>query len=240
MKIFLLTPLFFIGTLSAQEAEEKPTVSSEEAIRQSSLALGYQEGIRTSRKQMRTEDINTDAYLEGFLRGLKGQKISLSPEEIRDAMTLLQAKITAREIDTAEANLQAAKEFLQAKESKEGIIKNDSGLLYRVVKAGEGEPFGEEGLFGKEILVNYRGTLPDGTEFATSGELTPAIIQLDDVITGFREALLKMRKGDKWVAFVPSELAYGDQRRSSEIGPNQLLIFEIELVEVRAIPLPTE
>lgn len=240
MKSLLLIPLLFISMLSARETEKKPTVSPEEAIRQSSLALGYQEGIRTSQKQMRTEDIDTDAYLEGFMLGLKGQKISLSPEEIREAMTRLQAKVTAREIETAEANLQAAKEFLQANKSQKGIIKNDSGLQYRVVKAGEGEPFGEDGLVGKEILVNFRGTLPDGTEFATSGELTPAIIQLDDVITGFREALLKMRKGDQWVAFVPSELAYGDQRRSSEIGPNQLLIFEIELVEVREVPSPTE
>jgi FKBP-type peptidyl-prolyl cis-trans isomerase len=242
MKKLLLSPLLIIGTLLAQEKEEEEAtiLSPEEYTRHSSLALGYQEGIRTAQQQMRHEDFNPDAYLEGFLLGLKGEKLSLSPEEVRDAMTALQAKLTEREAQTAITNSEAAQKFLSANESQKGVIKLESGMQYRVVKEGEGEVFGEGGLVGKEILVNFRGTLPDGTEFSASGEFNPTQIQLDEVITGFREALGMMKKGDHWVVFVPAELAYGDQRRSSEIGPNQLLIFEIELVDVRESEEPAE
>jgi len=99
--------------------------------------------------------------------------------------------------------------------------------------SSEGEVYGISGLAKKDIFVNFRGTLPDGTEFAKSNSSAPTKINLDEVVSGFRSALSMMRKGDKWVTFIPANLAYGDQRRSSSIGPNQLLIFEIELVDVR-------
>lgn len=243
MKILLFTPLIFLSHLLAQETkseEEAPTITPEESIRQSSLALGYQEGVRTAQQQMLPEDFNPEAYLEGFLAGLKGEKIPLSPEQIREAKVRLQETLTAREAETAKANLEASKAFLAKNETQKGIIKLDSGLQYRVVNEGEGEVYGEEGLIGKEIFANHRGTLPDGTVFAASDEFTPSQVHLEEVISGFREALSLMRKGDRWVVFIPSEMAYGDQRRSSTIGPNQLLIFEIELVDVREPTPPSE
>ena len=236
MKFLLFTPLILLSNLLAQDSEPEkpaPTISPEESIRQSSLALGYQEGIRTAQQQMLPEDFNPEAYLEGFLTGLRGEKISLTPEQIREAKARLQETLTAREAETAKANLKASKEFLAANKNQKGVVKLDSSLQYRVVKDGEGEVYGEEGLIGKEIFANYRGTLPDGTVFSASDEFTPSQVHLDEVISGFREALSLMKKGDRWVVFIPSEMAYGDQRRSSAIGPNQLLIFEIELADVR-------
>lgn len=241
MKEFLISPLLFLSPLLAQEDKKTPTtISPEESTRRSSLVLGHQEGVRTAQQQIEVQDIETEAYLEGFLLGLKAQPLTLSSAEIREAMTRLQEKLTERDLRAAEANLQGAKEFLAENEKQEDVLKSDSGLQYRVLKPGVGEPFGEAGLSGKEIYVNYQGTLPDGTAFSTSDKTAPTQIQLDDLISGFRESLVMMKKGEHRMVYIPPEFAYGDQRRSNQIGPNQLLIFEIELVDVRDPPPPPE
>lgn len=236
MKKFLFPPILLINSLLAQETtkiKEQAKVSLEESTRHSSLSLGYQEGIRTARQQLQSEDLNKDAYLEGFLRGLAGEKLDLTAEEVKQSMIRLQEKLSERDLQTAQKNLAASNKFLAANKSQKGVNTAEAGFQYRVVNEGEGEPYGKSGLAGKDIFLNFRGTLPDGTEFAKSNPSAPAKINLDEVVAGFRSALTLMRKGDKWVTFIPANLAYGDQRRSSHIGPNQLLIFEIELVDVR-------
>ena len=237
MRTLLFTPLLFSVSLLAQETDESAKeLTPAEATRKSSLVIGHQNGIRAAQSQMLTEDFDKAAFLEGFLMGLERKKLPFSPEEAREAMGQLQDKLTAREAVTAKKNLEAAKKFFEANREQKGVLETESGLQYRIVTPGEGEALGEKGLIGKEILAHYRGTLPDGTEFVSSGELNPALLVLDEIIAGFREALTLMKPKSKVVVFVPSDLAYGDQRRSSEIGPNQMLIFEIELVEIREAP----
>jgi len=241
MRTLLLIPLLFSVSLLAQETEEPaPQLDPAEAMRRSSLILGHQDGIRAAQSQMRTEDFDKAAFLKGFLMGLERKKLPFSPEEVREVMGQLQTKLTARETALAEENLKAETDFFEANRQQKGVIETESGLQYRFAEAGEGEPFGAEALAGKEILAHYRGTLPDGTEFVSSGETNPSLIVLDEVIAGFREALALMKPKSKIVIFVPSKLAYGDQRRSSEIGPNQMLIFQIELIEVRDPPATEE
>lgn len=237
MRKFFLLPCLLILSLRAQEPAadaEEAAPPAAELTRRASLSLGYQDGIQAAQKQMEVGDFDQSAFLEGFLLGLKREQLPLTPEEIREAMTALQAKLTAREAETAKKNLEESEIFLAINKSKEGVIVSESGLQYRILAPGEGEPLGEEGLQGRDLLVHFRGTLPDGTEFASSGEINPAKIMLDEIITGFREALSKMPLKAKWSICVPSELAYGDQRRSSKIGPNQVLLFEIEFVEALA------
>jgi FKBP-type peptidyl-prolyl cis-trans isomerase len=84
-------------------------------------------------------------------------------------------------------------------------------------------------------MVNYKGTLIDGTEFDASpvGQPVPMTLQ---VVPGFQEALKSMPVGAKWKLYLPSELAYGAERRSGDIGPNSVLIFELELVKLEKAP----
>ncbi|MDA7931918.1 FKBP-type peptidyl-prolyl cis-trans isomerase [Akkermansiaceae bacterium] len=89
---------------------------------------------------------------------------------------------------------------------------------------------------GDQAEVHYLGTLASGKEFEASEGEKPSLLSLDEVIAGFREAVTMMPVGARWKIFVPSDLAYGEVRRSDLIGPNQLLIFEIELVAMK----PTE
>lgn len=117
-----------------------------------------------------------------------------------------------------------------ADEAEPAMITTDSGLQYQVLREGSGE----SPVSGQQVVVHYRGTLPDGTQFDSSydrGE--PAEFDVDGLIAGFSEALKLMRPGGHVRAHVPSELGYGEQGAGGLIGPHQDLVFEIELLEVR-------
>ncbi|HEY0676377.1 MAG TPA: FKBP-type peptidyl-prolyl cis-trans isomerase, partial [Immundisolibacter sp.] len=105
------------------------------------------------------------------------------------------------------------------------------GLLYEVLTAGSGaKPKATD-----TVKVNYKGTLPDGTEFDSSykrGE--PVSFQVNQIIPGWQEALVMMPKGAKWKVVLPPELGYGAQGAGRAIGPNQTLVFEIELLDIAA------
>ncbi|OQX32440.1 MAG: hypothetical protein B0D84_06235, partial [Candidatus Sedimenticola endophacoides] len=97
------------------------------------------------------------------------------------------------------------------------------------LKEGSGEAPGPE----ETVTVHYRGTLIDGTEFDSSyGRGEPTSFPLDAVVPGFREAITRMRPGARWQVFMPSELAYGAEGAGASIGPNETLIFEIELISI--------
>ena len=100
----------------------------------------------------------------------------------------------------------------------------------KYVAPKEGEPPAD-----KQFLVNYKGTLIDGTEFDASPEGQPVPMTLQ-VVEGFKEALTTMPVGAKWKLFMPSDLAYGEERRSADIGPNSVLIFELELTKIEDAP----
>ncbi|QEF97541.1 Peptidyl-prolyl cis-trans isomerase Mip precursor [Stieleria maiorica] len=129
--------------------------------------------------------------------------------------------------DAAAANLEAAEKFLSENQSKEGITTTESGLQYEVLEEGEGESPSDE----SRVNVYYKGTLIDGTVFDQSGD-TPAQFGVNQVIAGWTEALKLMKPGAKWKLYIPPKLAYGESGSGDKIGPNALLIFEVELVSV--------
>ena len=126
----------------------------------------------------------------------------------------------------ARANLQKAQAFLALNKKKKGIITTKSGLQYQVIRVGKGaKPKASD-----TVVVNYRGTLLNGQEFDKSSRPVP--IQLAGVIPGWREVVMLMRKGGKVKVFIPPNLGYGP-RGSRSIGPNSLLIFDIELIDFK-------
>ncbi|MEM9251586.1 MAG: FKBP-type peptidyl-prolyl cis-trans isomerase [Planctomycetota bacterium] len=125
-------------------------------------------------------------------------------------------------------NTQAGQQFLAENREKEGVEVSDSGLQYTIEAEGEGEA----PAMGDTVVVQYRGTLVDGTEFDSSyarGE--PATFRLGGVIQGWNEGLQLIKPGGKIKLFVPPGLAYGPQG-SGQIPPNATLVFEVELLEV--------
>ena len=81
--------------------------------------------------------------------------------------------------------------------------------------------------------MNYKGSLIDGTIFDSSKKGEPLNLELGEIIRGWQEALKLMKEGAKWEIILPPELAYGKRGFAPKIGPNQTLIFEIELLEVK-------
>lgn len=229
------------ATEEAAPAAEEPAaepLSDEERVKRVSLGLGFQSGMQLAQANLESEDLNPDVFLEGFMTALKGEELSYDDEQIRQAFTDLQNVLTEREAKQGEAAKKAGEEFLAENAKKEGVTTTESGLQYQVLQKGSGEKAEVKEGENKIYMVHYKGTLPDGTEFDASDGETPVPFPVQGVIPGFSEALKMMDKGAKWKLFIPSDLAYGEQRRSPEIGPNQVLVFELEVVDIQDAPAP--
>jgi FKBP-type peptidyl-prolyl cis-trans isomerase len=230
---------------AAPEAETAPVApapaNAAESKNDASYALGYRTGgsfgQEFGRFGVKLDDLEMETFIQGFKAAVQGDKPELEEARLQAAMTALGEMLQQREKDAAAANLEAGKKFLAENGKREGVKTLESGLQYEVLaKGGESKYVApKEGQPGKEFMVNYKGTLIDGTEFDASPEGSPVAMTLD-VIDGFKEALGIMPVGAKWKLFIPSELAYGEERRSAEIAPNTTLVFEIELVEIKDAP----
>jgi FKBP-type peptidyl-prolyl cis-trans isomerase len=208
----------------------------------SSYALGFRTGSTFNQNFGRfgvgAADLDEATFLKGFMAAVKGGKPELDEEKLQAAMQALGDMLQSREKETATANDEAGKKFLEENAKRDGVITTKSGLQYEILAKGGEEKYvapkeGEED--NKQFMVNYRGTLIDGKEFDASppGEPVPMTLQ---VVEGFKEALTTMPVGAKWKLFLPSALAYGEERRSADIGPNSTLIFDLELVKIEDAP----
>ena len=131
-------------------------------------------------------------------------------------------------------NLAKGNEFLKKNGAKKNVVTLKSGLQYEVLKKGNGIIPNEE----DSVEVHYHGTLIDGEVFDSSIDREePASFGVNGVIKGWTEALQLMKEGAKWKLCIPADIAYGENG-SNSIGPNETLVFEVELLKV--IPKPEE
>jgi FKBP-type peptidyl-prolyl cis-trans isomerase FklB len=196
--------------------------------------LSYSIGLDIGRNLKKQEiDVDTKLLLKGLTDGLSGTTPSLTEEEIKEVFTTFQkdmeTKQNEKKLKLAEKNKTEGEAFLAANKTKEGVITLPSGLQYKELTPGTGpSPTAAD-----TVTVNYRGTLVDGTEFDSSykrGE--PLKIGVSGVIPAWTEALQLMKVGAKWQLFIPANLAYGVQGAGPVIGPNAVLIFEVELLGI--------
>mmetsp|Transcript_47014 Transcript_47014/g.106480 ORF Transcript_47014/g.106480 Transcript_47014/m.106480 type:complete len:226 (-) Transcript_47014:104-781(-) len=128
-------------------------------------------------------------------------------------------------------------EFLAEKEKEDGVVKLDSGLLYKVLRKGTGKA---HPLVGTTCECHYEGTLIDGDKFDSSydrGE--PTSFAPNQVIAGWTEAMQLMVEGDKWEMYIPSELAYGSRGSPPKIGPDETLVFRMEIIKINGKTKPS-
>jgi FKBP-type peptidyl-prolyl cis-trans isomerase len=231
------------GFMMAQEAAKEAPKTAEEIKPDSSYAVGYSAGSAFAENfgvhGVKLEDFDMEIFIKGYTAAAKGKKPELEAEKLQAAMTSLIELIQTREKALAEENLKVGTEFLQKNGKREGVTTNKSGLQYEVLVKGGDEkyvaPAEGDAPSDKLFMVNYKGTKIDGTVFDASPEGKPVTMDLR-VVEGFREALTSMPVGAKWKLFIPSAMAYGEQRASVDIGPNTTLIFELELVEIKDAP----
>ena len=160
---------------------------------------------------------------------LDEQKIAAALEGFEARMREQEREFAKRMAEVAKVNKAKAAEFLKANAAKEGIVTLPSGLQYEVLKAGAGQsPKPDD-----TVATHYRGTHLDGKEFdATDPQGEPATFPIPGVVPGWQEALPLMKVGAKWRLYVPPELGYGEEGSPPVIEPNEVLIFEIELVKI--------
>lgn len=211
----------------ADDGDEAPVAETWDE--KASYALGVNIG-----SNLDPEDLTLDAdlILRGFMDALEGAE-AMESEEIDTVLGELSTKMQehadrARKAAMMENTAKSAA-FLADKAREDGIVKTDSGLLYREIRPGEGD----SPTATQAVTVHYRGTLIDGTQFDSSYDRgQPATFPVGGVIPGWTEALQLMKPGAKWELFIPAELAYGAHGSPPAVPPAAALIFEVELLEV--------
>ncbi len=191
-----------------------------------SYAIGFQIGQGFKRDNL---EIDTNAMSQAINDVLGDKTPQLSADEMRATMETAQQKMLASRAASGEKSKAAGKAYLAANKKKKDIITRDSGLQYKVISMGKGKQPAAD----SSITAHYKGTLIDGREFDSSySRNQPATFNVGQVIPGWKEVLPLMHEGDKWQIFIPAELAYGERGSGGIIGPNETLIFEIELIKV--------
>jgi FKBP-type peptidyl-prolyl cis-trans isomerase len=189
-----------------------------------SYSLGVSVGTQLHGMGLGVDAVSYDRVLQGLKDALSG-KATAAPEDGQRVQALIEQ---ARSVEGA-ANKAAAEKFLADNGKLPGVMTTASGLEYKVVRPGTGEPPKAT----DEATVNYRGTLLDGTEFDSSYKRNqPATFPINGVIKGWQEALMLMKPGSKVELYIPPALAY-DMNSPPPIPPGSLLKFEVELLSVK-------
>jgi len=227
MMLGVCLALAVAGGVSAAEKTELKTQKEK-----SSYAIGMDMGNSLKRNSI---DVDPDILAQAIKDVLKGKKLLMTEQEARATMTGLQKELQGKQQEKmkvqGEKNKNEGEAYLTANKKKDGVKTLPSGLQYTVLAEGKGKsPKATD-----TVSVNYKGSLIDGTEFDSSykrGE--PATFPVGGVIKGWTEALQLMKEGAKWRLVIPADLAYGPQgTQGGPIGPNAVLIFEVELISIK-------
>jgi FKBP-type peptidyl-prolyl cis-trans isomerase FklB len=214
---------------AAKPAAAAPLTTDKE---KDSYAVGLNMGRGLKRQPV---DLDTASLLRGLKDSLDSNKALLTDDEVDAALKQLQSQVQKQQdaelAKIGEANMKEGEAFLAANKAKDGVVTLPSGLQYKIVTAGTGaQPTAKD-----TVVCNYRGTSIDGTEFDSSYKRgQPATFAVGGVIKGWTEALQLMTVGSKWQLFVPPDLGYGQRGTpNGPIGPNQTLVFDVELISIK-------
>ena len=231
------TPAAKAGTATAAKTPAPLTLKTQN--QKSSYAIGMNIGKNLKRDSV---EVDPAVLVRGLKDALAGNKLLLTDEEAKAALTALQADVRKKEEAkikvAALENKKTGEAFLAANKTKEGVVTLPSGLQYKIITQGTGpKPAADD-----TVLCHYRGSLVDNTEFDSSykrGE--PLKIPVGGVIKGWTEAIELMPVGSKWQLYIPSDLAYGERGApGSPIGPNSTLVFDVELIGIEPKAAPKE
>jgi len=218
------------NTAIAQEKSDAKGASSVDMSTEKAK-LGYVFGSQMASELVRSglvEDVELDAVFQAFRDITDGKEPQLSAEEMQAVQAAFQQKKQAEYQAIAAENKSKGDAFLAENAKDKKTKTTESGLQYQVLRDGKGKSPTKE----NSVKVHYLGTLIDGTSFDSSytrGE--PTTFPVSGVIPGFAEGLQLMKEGAKYRFVIPSGLAYGAQAPAT-IGPDQALVFEVELIEV--------
>jgi len=225
-----LTALALCTTLctsvSTALAQEGTGVALDSEQKRMSYAIGLTTAQSIARQGVEL-DLNT--FMLGMRDALDGSKPRLSQEEFQIALGSATKSVNDSLKNRAKNNLEAGQAFMEANKGKEGVITLSNGLQYKELRKGTGN----RPKVTDTVVVHYEGKLIDGSVFDSSKERgEPATFPINGVIQGWQEILPLMATGARWEVVIPPKLAYGVRGAGAGIGPNEALVFEIELLEI--------
>jgi FKBP-type peptidyl-prolyl cis-trans isomerase FklB len=234
MKLSVIVAICAVFVASQAGAAEKMQLKTKKD--KVSYTIGLDMGNSLKKQAI---DVDPKVLARGLKDALAGAKPLMTDQEIKDTIATLREELMAKQKEQmakqqeemkalGEKNKKDGDEYLAANAKKEGVKTLPSGLQYKVITEGKGKkPKATD-----SVTVNYRGTLIDGTEFDSSIKRgQPATFPVNGVIPGWTEALQLMKEGSKWELVIPPSLAYKEQG-GGPIGPNAVLVFEVELISV--------
>lgn len=222
----ILAGLLLMTTLPAFGADSAG-VSLDTDQKKVSYAIGMSTAQSIARQGV---DIDLTTYMLGVRDALDGTKPRLTQEEFRAALSNATSSVNDKLKAHAKANLDAGLAFMQGNKSKEGVVALSNGIQYKELRKGSGK----QPKPADTVVVHYEGALIDGTVFDSSKQRgEPATFPINSVIQGWQEVLPLMAVGSRWQVVIPPQLAYGVKGAGAGIGPNETLVFEIELLDIK-------
>lgn len=220
-----------VGFLALQvSAQDKP------ALVTPADKVSYAIGVDLARNFKRQGiECNLDLLIEGFKHGMAGERLLLRERELRQLLIQVQTEVRQKQAlirgkTPAEINLRRGEAFLSKNRTQPGVVGLTNGLQYIILKAGHGRTPTD----ADTVQCDYRCTVLDGTEFISSEVGKPATFKVQEaVVRGWTDALKLMPVGSKWRLFIPPQLAYGAQGVGREVGPNETIISELELLAIQ-------
>ncbi len=242
MKGFLFCFILFIGTTAFAQSKKElqaevgslknqiyqlknpKEIELNDKHKKASYGLGVL--IASNLKSQGGDSLDVEAITSAIKDVFNGKALKIEQQEC--SMIVQQYMQAAAEKRSGKAKEEGLR-FLADNKTKEGVKVTASGLQYKVVTAGSGKV----PALDASVTVHYTGKLADGTVFDSSVERgEPATFKVNEIIPGWTEALQLMHEGDKWILYIPSELAYGEQGAGEQIPPHSALVFEVELIKV--------
>ncbi|BAO43968.1 FKBP-type peptidyl-prolyl cis-trans isomerase [Thiolapillus brandeum] len=160
---------------------------------------------------------------------INGKDLQMTEDQMTEVLKERSDRLNKERKAKAAAALEKGKKFLADNARNEGVKVTDSGLQYKVIREGKGDSPKKT----DRVKVHYEGRTIDGKKFDSSYDRgKPAEFGVSGVVKGFSEALQLMKPGAKYQVFIPSELGYGERGAGKVIGPNEVLVFDLELLEV--------
>jgi len=230
--LLILAPAVAWG--QGKPAPHEPSAKSPPGLdrAKASYAVGYQIGARVAQGKG-TFDIDT--LIRALRDAYAGRAPRVPAAQMREQLAILGQQLQRRAAadfhHLAVSNALQSRRFMASNKTRAGVVTLASGVQYRILKHGQGV----HPTLHSTVVANYRGSLINGMEFDSSyAHGHPVTFPVDRMLPGWKDVLPRMRVGGKWKIWIPPEQAYGERGELPRIGPNEVLVFEIELLKVKS------
>lgn len=226
--------LTFAATTTPASTPNTPATSTSGVTLNSTMdKVSYAIGVNIGQNfKNQGLSINSDAISQGIKDGLLGNTPLMTQQDMQNTLMDFQKQLIAKRQQDFQTlstkNKKDGDDFLASNKTKPGVVTLPDGLQYKIVTDGTGTPPGDQ----DTVTVNYEGTFINGKIFDSSYTRgKPVTFPVSEIIPGWTEALKLMKPGATWYLYIPPKLAYGE-RGIGPIGPNQTLIFKVNLISV--------